>query len=261
MRTNEFKAALKQGKKQIGIWVSNPDALNAEIVAGAGFDWALCDMEHAPNSYAEVSRQLQAFVGSRTTPLVRPIWNDPLHVKQLMDLGSPGVLFPMVQTVEEAQAAVAATRYPPKGIRGAAGIVRATNFGRDTGYKAEVEAETCILIQLESQSALSLAEDIAAVDGVDGIFFGPADISADMGHGGNPAVPAVWEAIMPVAKALMAKGVPVGTLTLNPKQAKELMAQGFSFVACGMDNALLARAADALLADMQASLQSGFQAT
>lgn len=254
MKQNAFKAALRRGDKQVGIWVSNPDALNAEVVAGAGYDWALCDMEHAPNSYGQVGRQLQAFAGSVTTPLVRPIWNDPLHVKQLMDLGSTGILFPMVQSVQEAEAAVAATRYPTKGIRGAAGITRATNFGRDKAYKAQVEDETCILIQLESQSALEQAEEIAAVEGVDGIFFGPADISADMGHGGNPAAPEVWAAVMPVAEKLMAKGMPVGTLTLNPEQAKELFAAGFSFVACGMDLALLARGADALLADVRGSL-------
>ncbi len=251
MKTNAFKAALARGDKQIGIWVSNPDALNTEIVAGAGFDWALCDMEHAPNSYAQVGRQLQAFAGAHTTPLVRPIWNDPLHVKQLMDLGAPGLLFPMVQSVAEAKAAVAATRYPPKGIRGMAGVVRASNFGRDQAYKAEVEAQTCVLIQIESQTALAQAEQIAAVDGVDGIFFGPSDISADLGHGGNPAAPEVWAAIQPVAKTLMARGVPVGTLTLNPAQAKDLLAEGFTFVACGLDTALLARATDALLADMR----------
>lgn len=251
MKQNQFKAALKRGDTQVGMWVSNPDAMNAEVVAGAGYDWALCDMEHAPNSYADVGRQLQAFAGSPTTPLVRPIWNDPLHVKQLMDMGAPGLLFPMVQSVAEAELAVASTRYPTRGIRGAAGITRATNYGRDKTYKADVERETCILIQLESLSALAQGEDIAAVDGVDGIFFGPADISADMGHGGNPAVPEVWAAIMPVAEKLMARGVPVGTLTLNPDQAKDLFAAGFTFVACGLDLAVLARGLDGLLADVR----------
>lgn len=254
MKQNQFKAALKRGEKQVGIWISNPDAVSTEVIAGAGYDWALCDMEHAPNSYADVGHQLRAFGGATTTPIVRPIWNDSLHVKQLMDLGAPGILFPMVQNVEEAEAAVAATRYPPKGIRGAAGIVRAAGFGRDKDYKAQVEGQTCILIQLESQSALTQAEQIADIDGVDGIFFGPADISADMGHGGNPAAPEVWEAVMPVAEKLMSKGMPVGTLTLNPEQAKDLLKAGFSFVACGMDIALMAKAADALLADVRSSL-------
>ena len=254
MKTNEFKRALRQGQPQLGLWVSNPDALNAEIIAGAGYDWALCDMEHAPNSFAQAARQLQAFAGSRTTALVRPIWNDPLQVKQLMDLGAPGLLFPMVQSVAEAEAAVAATRYPPKGVRGAAGVVRATNFGRAPRYRQEVEQETAILIQLESRSALDQAEAIAAVDGVDGIFFGPADLSADLGYGGNPAAPEVWETILPVAQSLIAKGVPVGSLTLELEWAKALLAQGFTFVACGMDNALLARAADALLADLREHL-------
>ena len=197
---------------------------------------------------------MQAFAASRTTPIVRPIWNDSLHVKQLMDLGTPGILFPMVQNVGEAKAAVAATRYPTAGIRGAAGVTRATNFGRDKTYKAEVEAETAILLQIESGTALDVALDIAAVDGVDGIFFGPADISADLGFGGDPAKAEVWEAIMPVAEKLIAGGMPVGTLTLNPYHAKELFRDGFQFVACGMDTAILARGADALLADMRAAM-------
>ena len=215
MNINKFKAALQQGAPQIGLWVSNPDPLNAEIIAGAGYDWALLDMEHAPNSYANVGRQLQAFAATpttaQTTALVRPIWNDPRPVKQLMDLGAPGLLFPMVQSVAEAQAAVAATRYPPAGIRGAAGVMRATNFGRDKTYRAEVESQTCLIMQIESKAALDQAEAIAAVEGVDGLFFGPADLSADLGLGGDPTLPAVWEAIMPVAERLIAQRIPVGT--------------------------------------------------
>lgn len=258
MKTNEFKAALKRGERQIGLWVSHIDPLNAEVIAGAGYDWALLDMEHAPNTMANLGAQLQAFAGSPTTPLARPIWNDRLPVKQMMDLGVPGIMFPMVENRQEAQDAVAATRYPAGqgagGVRGAAGITRATNFGRDKAYKAQVEAETCILLQIESRNSLDQAWEIASVEGVDGIFFGPADISADIGHGGNPAAPEVWQAIMPVAQALMEQGVPVGTLTLNPVQAKELFAAGFSFVACGMDLHLLAQGADNLLADMRGAV-------
>ena len=254
MKTNQFKAALKAGEKQVGLWVSNPDRVNAEIIAGGDYDWALLDMEHAPNSFAAVGGQLQAFAASRTTPLVRPIWNDSLQVKQLMDLGTPGILFPMVQSVEEARAAVAATRYPTAGIRGVAGVTRATNYGRDKSYRAEVEAETCIILQIESTAALDAAQDIAAVEGVDGIFFGPADISADLGHGGDPTVAQVWDAILPVAEKLIIGGMPVGTLTLNPYHAKELFRDGFQFVACGMDTAILARGADALLADVRGAI-------
>ena len=254
MKPNLFKAALKAGQKQVGLWLSNTDRVNAEIIAGSDYDWALLDMEHAPNSYGHVGAQLQAFAASRTTPIVRPIWNHSLPVKQLMDLGSPGLLFPMVQNAEEAQAAVAATQYPLKGIRGVAGVTRATNYGRDKAYRQEVEAETCLLLQIESKAALLLAEDIAAVDGIDGIFFGPADISADLGHGGDPTKPEVWDAIMPVAERLIAAGTSVGTLTLNPYHAKELFMNDFSFVACGMDTALLAQGADALLADVRGAL-------
>ena len=255
MKQNAFKAELKRGAQQVGIWVSNIDPLNAEVIAGAGYDWAVLDMEHSPNNMANLGRQLQAFAGTHTTPLARPIWNDRQQVKQIMDLGTPGLLFPMVETRAEAQKAVAATRYPPRGNRGVAGLVRATNFGRNSSYRAEVEAQTCILLQLESRSALAQAEAIADVEGLDGIFFGPADISADLGQGGDPTAPKVWATIMPVAERLMKRGLPVGTLTLDPDHAKELFAAGFSFVACGMDLAILARGADALLANLRNALK------
>ncbi|MCX7558757.1 aldolase/citrate lyase family protein [Sulfitobacter sp. F26204] len=254
LAANTFTRALAAGKKQIGLWISLSSPFASEVTAPAGFDWALIDMEHTPNDYFSVLGQLQAFSGTTTTPIVRPEWNDPVTVKRLLDLGASGLLFPMIQTVQEAEQAVASTRYPPNGTRGVSGAVRANKFGRVTDYVARIEEETTVLLQLESTAALACAEEIAAVDGVSGIFFGPADIAADIGKVGKPMDPEVWALIKPVAKKLMARGMPVGTLVLDPSFATELLKDGFSFVACGSDVSLLAKASDKLLEDMQANL-------
>lgn len=250
VKPNTFLEAIRAGQPQIGLWASLCSPIAAEIVAGAGFDWALIDMEHAPNNLQSVTAQLQVFAAYDTTPLVRPDWNDPVLVKRLLDAGAPGLLFPMVQSPDEAAAAVAAVRYPPAGIRGVSGMTRANRYGRDTDYFATVQNETAILVQVETRQALAQAEEIAAVDGVDGVFFGPADIGADIGLLGKPMDKAVWDLIRPVAHKLMAKGVPVGTLVMDPEFARSLIDDGFTFVACGTDATLLSRSTDALRAKM-----------
>ncbi len=211
-------------------------------------------MEHSPNDYFSVLGQLQAFAASDTTAIVRVEWNDTVAVKRLLDLGAPGILFPMIQSVEEAEKAVAATRYPPRGVRGVSGATRATKFGRVTDYTARVEDETTVLLQLETRAAVEQAEAISDVDGVSGIFFGPADIAADIGKLGKPMDPEVWDLIKPAAQKLIAKGVPVGTLVLDPAFASELLNEGFTFVACGTDASLLAKASDHLLATVKGGL-------
>lgn len=253
-KPNLFTRALSDGTPQLGLWASLAHPYAAEVIAGAGFDWALVDMEHSPGTLDTVLGQLQAFAATNTTAIVRPDWNDAVLVKRLLDMGAPGLLFPMIQTVEEAKAAVAATRYPPRGIRGVAGTTRANDFGRDKDYYAQIENETAVLVQIESQSALAIAEDIAAVDGVTGVFFGPADIGADMGHVGQPMHPDVWAAVRPVAQKLIDKGVPVGTLVSDTAFAAELVRAGFTFVACGSDAGLLARGADTVLATVKAAI-------
>ncbi|PUB15422.1 HpcH/HpaI aldolase family protein [Yoonia sediminilitoris] len=254
METNEFEKALKAQQKQIGLWVSLCSPIAAGVVAHAGYDWAVVDMEHTANDYMSVLHQLQVFAASNTTAIVRPEWNDPVVVKRLMDIGVQGLLFPMIGSVEEAKKAVAATRYPPKGMRGVAGVTRANKFGRVTDYVDRVEAETTIILQLESADAIAQAEQIAAVDGVSGIFFGPADIAADIGAAGGALDPAVWELVLPAAEKLIAMGMPVGTLVTDPKFATELLHKGFTFVACGLDTLMLARAADAVLAQVKGEL-------
>ncbi len=253
--TNPFTQALAAGEKQIGLWISLCSNFVAEVTAPARFDWALIDMEHSPNDYFSVLGQLQAFAASDTTPIVRVEWNDAVAVKRLLDLGAPGLLFPMIQSVEEAERAVAATRYPPHGVRGVSGATRATKFGRIADYTAKVEGETAVLLQLETRSAIEQADAIAAVEGVSGIFFGPADIAADIGKLGKPLDPEVWALIKPAAKRLIAKDMPVGTLVLDPAFAAELLNDGFSFVACGTDAVLLARASDTLLTDVKGALK------
>jgi len=186
---------------------------------------------------------------------VRVEWNDAVAVKRLLDLGAPGILFPMIQSVEEAERAVAATRYPPRGARGVSGGTRATKFGRVTDYTSRIEEETAVLLQLETRKAVEQAGEIAAVEGVSGVFFGPADIAADIGKLGRPLDPEVWALIKPVARNLADRGVPVGTLVSDAGFAADLLNEGFTFVACGTDTGLLAKATDTLLAQVRGALE------
>ena len=252
---NPFEAALKVGEKQLWLWISLCSGFGAEVTAPSGFDWALIDMEHSPNDFHSVLAQLQVFASYGTTAIVRPDWNDTVAVKRLLDLGAQGLLFPMIQSVDEAEQAVAATRYPPRGVRGVSGNTRANKFGRVTDYAASVDGETTVMVQLETTAAIAQAEAIGTVDGVSGVFFGPADIAADMGLVGQPMNAAVWDVIKPAAQALIARGVPVGTLVTDPNFAAGLLNDGFNFVACGSDTGLLAKASDALLETVKGKMK------
>lgn len=255
LRKNTFKEAILQGKPQLGLWISLCSNYAAESIATAGYDWVLLDMEHSPSDMATILGQLQAMQGSATVPLVRPFWNDSVLVKRLLDLGAPGLLFPMVQSAEEARAAVAATRYPPHGIRGVALTHRGNSFGRATDYLQKVNEENCVIVQVETRAALSQVQQIAEVDGVDGVFFGPADISADFGKLGTTMDADVWTEIRKAAALVREVGKPVGTLVTDPGFAIDLLNNEFSFVACGTDAGLLARGADNLLATVKAGLK------
>src|SRR4051812_5073346 len=182
---NKFKHALASGKQQVGLWLSMTSPVATEIVAGAGFDWMLVDMEHSANDLVDVGAHLRAAVGGTAEPVVRVPWNDFVLVKRLLDLGVRSFLFPFVQSAEEAKRAVEATRYPPKGIRGFAGTTRANRYGRVPNYAQRAEEEICVLVQTETRQALGEIEKIAALDGVDGIFIGPADLAASFGHLGQ----------------------------------------------------------------------------
>ncbi len=251
MIENKFKRGLEAGTPQIGLWISLCSGFATDAVADVGFDWLLMDMEHAPNDLATVLQQFQAAQAYDTTALVRPMWNDTVMVKRLMDLGAPGVLFPMVQTVAEAEAAVAACRYPPKGVRGVSLTQRGNRFGRDKGYIDEVDRQTCVLVQVETIEAMGRVEEIAAVDGVDGVFFGPADIAASMGKMGQILDDELWDQIFATAAKVQAMGKPVGTLVGTPDLTKHVLDAGFLFVAVGSDLGLLARGAERLLTSVR----------
>ncbi len=254
LNANPFTRALRERRRQIGLWASLAGNYAAEAIATAGYDWILCDMEHSPNDLAGVLGQLQVFAASDSTAIVRVPWNDPVMVKRLLDIGPPGLLFPMIQSADEARQAVAATRYPPRGIRGVAGTTRANAFGRITDYYDRIEEEIAVLVQVETRQALENAAEIAAVDGVSGVFFGPADIGADIGSLGNPLAGEIWDLIRPVADDLIERGVAVGTLVSDAGFAAQLLNEGFTFVACGSDSGILARGADRLLASVKQAL-------
>jgi 2-keto-3-deoxy-L-rhamnonate aldolase RhmA len=243
---NGFKQALAEGRLQIGLWSALASNIVAEIIADAGFDWILLDTEHAPNEITGLLPQLQAMSRGTAVPIVRPAWNDPVLIKRIMDLGVHSLLVPWVQTAEEARRAVEATRYPPAGVRGSAGGVRAARFGRISDYLRQANAQVCLLVQAETQAALDQLEAIAAVEGVDGVFIGPADLAASLGHLGHPDHPAVQEAIANAARRLRAVGKAAGILAPREEDARRYIDWGFSFVAVGSDSGLLARGADAL---------------
>jgi 4-hydroxy-2-oxoheptanedioate aldolase len=245
---NLFKQALASGRAQIGLWGSIPSGYTAEVVAGAGFDWFLIDTEHTPADIETVLRMVQAVAAYPTEPVVRVPWNDMVAIKRVLDLGVRSILIPQVTTVEEAKNAVAYARFPPGGLRGVAGTTRATRFGRVKDYFVAADAEICVLLQLESEAALKNLEAIAAIDGVDGIFIGPADLHASLGRLGEIAheqvLPIIDDAIGRVVKAGKAPGI----LTANEELARRWLRLGAAFVAVGADVGILARGADALAA-------------
>lgn len=248
---NHFKHALASGQSQIGIWSSLPSPYVSELIAGSGFDWVLLDTEHSPNDVPIVLQQLQAVAAdrvSRSHPVVRPAWNDPVLIKRYLDIGAQTLLLPFVQNAGEARAAVSAMRYAPRGVRGMGGSMRASHFGRDDRYVADSENELCLLVQVETQEALEQLEDIAAVDGVDGIFIGPADLSASMGYPGQPMHPAVSKAIDDAIVRIRAAGKAPGILMVNEERARQCLALGAQFVAVAMDLLLLRNASDAMAA-------------
>lgn len=245
---NRFKRALRDGRQQVGLWNSIPGPLVAEMLATCGFDWVVIDTEHAVTDIPDTLAMMQAMAPYRTHAVVRPAANDPVLIKRLLDLGAQTLLIPYVQTVAEAEAAVAAIRYAPRGIRGMAGMTRATLFGQVAGYATRAEEELCLILQVETAEALDRIPEIAAVDGVDGLFIGPADLAASMGHPGNSTHPDVVAAIERGIRAIRAAGKPAGILTLDPDFAQRCMEWGTSFTAVGMDIALLAQAARGLAA-------------
>ena len=243
---NPFKHALKAGRQQVGLWVSLASPYSTEIVAGSGFDWLLLDGEHSPNDPPTILPQLQAAAAYDTTCIVRPAWNDPILIKRYLDIGAQSLLVPYVQTVEEARAAVEAIRYPPKGVRGVAGVTRASRFGRVADYYKKANDELCLLVQIETRLGLDNLEAITTVDGVDGVFIGPADLSAGLGYLGQIGHPEAQKAIEDAVKRIVKCGKPAGILATDEASARRYMEWGTTFTAVGLDAMILARESEKL---------------
>jgi 4-hydroxy-2-oxoheptanedioate aldolase len=246
---NTFKAALRGSEPQIGLWLSLANSYTAEICATAGFDWLLVDGEHAPNDVPSILQQLQAIAPYPSHAVVRSVNGDPALIKQLLDIGAQSLLVPMVDTGEQARQLVRATRYAPEGMRGeGAAVGRASLWGMRKEYVAWANDEICLLVQAETKTALQNLDAICAVEGVDGVFIGPADLSASLGHRGNPNHPEVQAAIDDALRRIMKNGKAAGILTSDEAQAKRYMEMGCRFVAVGIDTRALAMATRSLLA-------------
>jgi 4-hydroxy-2-oxoheptanedioate aldolase len=244
---NHFKREIAAGRPQIGLWCSFATHQTVEVVSRSGFDWLLLDMEHSPNDMGTLHTQLLAAAGGTATPIVRPPWNDMVLIKRCLDVGAQTLLLPYVQTEEEAASAVASTRFPPDGVRGVAGSTRAAGFGRINDYLNRAASEICVLVQVETRKSLDNLEAICKVDGVDGVFIGPNDLAADLGHRGNIPHPEVQSAIADAIRRICACGKAPGIL-VGEADGQRMLDLGALFVAVGADLALLRMGADGLAA-------------
>ena len=243
MPVNTFKQAMRDQQRKIGLWVSLAGPYTAEAVATTGFDWLLIDGEHAPNDVRSLLGQLQAVAPYPVHPVVRPVTGDVALIKQLLDVGVQTLLIPMVETAEQAAQMVAATRYPPRGIRGVgSGGARASRWSGIKGYAHEADAQMCVLVQVESARGLSNLAAISAVEGVDGVFFGPADLSASMGQLGNANHPDVLRAIDGGIEIIKAAGKAPGILVFDRTLGQRYVDAGVLFIAVGVDAMLLTQA-------------------
>jgi 4-hydroxy-2-oxoheptanedioate aldolase len=251
---NTFKAALRAGQAPIGCWVGLADANAAEALAGCGFDWLLLDGEHAPNNVRTVLEQLRAIAPYPVHPIVRPVQGDVALIKQYLDIGAQTLLLPMIDTPEQAALMARAMRYPPHGIRGVgAALARASRWNQVTDYLDRADDEMCLLVQAETTLAMRNLAAIAATEGVDGVFFGPADLSASMGHRGQPGHPDVQQALLDGIATVRKSGKAAGILATDPNLAQRYLDAGAQFVAVGVDTTLLVRAAT----DLSAHFKNG----
>jgi 4-hydroxy-2-oxoheptanedioate aldolase len=250
---NTFKQALKESRVQIGLWVGVADPYAAEAIAGTGFDWLLIDGEHGPNDLRSVLAQLQAVAPYPSHPIVRPVIGDVPLIKQLLEVGAQTLLIPLVETAEQATTLVAAMRYPPRGIRGVgSSMARSSRWSQVANYVHAADEQMCLLVQVETTKGMKNLGAIAATEGVDGVFFGPSDLSASMGLLGQLAHPQVHQTILDGIKTVRAAGKAPGVLTGDQKLAREYLEAGALFVAVGMDMALLTRACRELAAAYKA---------
>ena len=247
MPHNPFKSALATGTPQIGLWMALASPYVAELVAGAGFDWLVVDSEHAPNDLRSITQTLAIMAAKPSAAVVRVPIGEDWMIKQLLDAGVQNLLVPMVESAQQAHDMVAAVRYPPHGRRGVGAMLgRASNFGRDRDYLAQADANICLLLQVESRAGLAALDDILAIDGVDGVFIGPADLAADMGFGNNVAAPEVQTTIDSALLRIRAASKTAGILTSDGNLARHYIDIGANFVGIGNDVAVLVNALAAL---------------
>ena len=255
---NQFKQTLKEGRVQIGLWQALANPYTVEICAGAGYDWLLLDAEHAPNDIPLLVAQLQAMQGSSSHPIIRPPVGETWIIKQLLDIGAQTLLIPMVESGAQAVDLVKATRYPPQGVRGVgAALARASRFNRIPDYLQTANDQICLLLQVESRAGLAALDEIAATEGVDGVFIGPADLAADMGFLGKPGAPEVQAEVEKALVRIQSHGKAAGILTGDLALARQYVELGATFVAIGNDVTLFANATNKLLADFHAVKPTG----
>jgi len=235
----------------VGTWIGSASPIVAEAIGCAGFDWGLVDMEHAPLDMMNLVHVLQALAGTKLVPVVRVPWNDAVVVKRVLDAGATTLMFPFVQNADEARRAVAATRYPPEGIRGLAGTTRAARFGTTPNYFKTANQQIGVIVQIETPAAIEQLDAIASVEGIDALFVGPADLSAAMGYIGNVAHPAVMDRLSHVVQRCKELGKPIGTLGSTPELVAQYRATGFDFVAVSSDIGLMMRSAQAAIAALR----------
>ncbi|NIF18104.1 4-hydroxy-2-oxoheptanedioate aldolase [Pantoea sp. Cy-639] len=248
MPVNTFKQRLRSGQAQIGLWLGLADPYCAELAANTGFDWLLLDGEHAPNDLRGLLGQLQAVAPYPGQAVVRPVVGDTALIKQLLDIGAQTLLVPMVESAAQAEHLVRAMRYPPAGLRGVgSALARASRWNSIAGYLDQADAQMCLLVQVESREGLANLDAICAVDGVDGVFIGPADLSAAMGHRGNPGHPEVQAAIEDAIVRIQQAGKAAGILSADESLARRYLDLGAAFVAVGVDTTVLMRGLQGLL--------------
>lgn len=237
--TNEFKRRLAAGEQQVGVFATIADAGFLEVLAGWEVDWIVIDTEHAPTDVAGVADRLRVLDGTRTEAIVRPAWNDPVQVKRLLDVGARTLLFPAIGTAEAAALAVRSTRYPPEGNRGVSGQTRAAGYGRNPGYLREAAEQLCVVAQVETAEGLENLDAIATTPGVDAVFVGPSDLSAALGHLGDPGHPEVRAAVDGVFARLEELGVRSGYMTTRLDDARARLAAGVDFVGVATDTSIV----------------------
>ncbi|WP_277754293.1 aldolase/citrate lyase family protein [Pseudactinotalea suaedae] len=243
-----FREAIATSERPlIGMWCGSASPLVAEICAGSGMDWLLIDGEHAPNDLSTIMAQLHAVAAYPVTPVVRVPVNDAAIIKQVLDLGAQNLVVPMVSTVEEAQAAAAAVRYPPGGVRGvAAALARSGRWGRAENYLADADTHVSLMVQVETMAGVEAAAQIAAVDGVDGVYVGPSDLAASMGLLGQQTHPDVTAAVLATFDAVRGQGKAAGVNAFDPTAARRYLDAGATFITVGADVTLLARGSEDL---------------